>query len=109
MQQFPWGTMAWLVEDASHPGADLSLARMTVLPGETSPPHRHGNANEAIHVVSGEMEQRVGDSWISARTGETIYVPAGSVHQTRCSGANPVVMVIAYSAGARAYEEVDEG
>ncbi|MEO1405787.1 MAG: phosphoglycerate kinase [Pseudomonadota bacterium] len=99
--------MEWLVEDASHPGADLSLARMTVNPGHTSPAHRHTNSNEAIHVLSGRMEERIGEQWTEVGPGETVYVPTGSVHQTRCVGDEPVVMMIAYSAGRRTYEDME--
>lgn len=98
--------MEWLVENRTHPGADLSLAKMTVLPGRTSPAHRHDNANEAIHVLSGHMAERVGEEWVPAGPGETIFVPVGKVHQTRCTSGDPVVMIIAWSAGARHYEEV---
>ncbi len=99
-----WGTMQWLIEDTSHPGADLSLARMTVYPDHTSPPHRHSNANEAIHVLSGQMAERLDKAWVEAGPGDTVYVPAGTVHQTRCIGDDPVVMMIAYSSGTRNYE-----
>ncbi|MEO0425320.1 MAG: cupin domain-containing protein [Pseudomonadota bacterium] len=102
-----WGSMTWLVEDASHPGADLSLARMTVLPGHTSPAHRHPNANEAIHLVSGELEVRLGAQWVPAHPGDTIYVPSGTTHQTRCLGDTEAVLILAYSAGRRAYEDME--
>ena len=62
--------MDWLVEDTTHPGADLSLARMTVYPNQTSPAHRHPNANEAIYVLSGQMSERLDDVWVSAGPGE---------------------------------------
>lgn len=100
--------MEWLVEDASHPGADLSLARMTVHPGRTSPAHRHSNANEAIHVLSGKMEERIGDTWIEARAGDTVYVAQGQIQQTKCIGDDAVVMMIAYSVGQRAYEDMEQ-
>lgn len=102
-----WGTMDWLAEDATHPGADLSLARMTVMPGHTSPAHRHANANEVVHVLSGAMSERLGDNWLKAGPGDTVFIPAGTIHQTRCESAETVIMIIAYSAGTRVYEEVD--
>ncbi|MEM9388577.1 MAG: cupin domain-containing protein [Pseudomonadota bacterium] len=107
MQIESWGTMRWLVEDASHRGADLSLARMTVSPGCTSPAHRHSNANEAIHVVAGELEIRVGKQWLAARAGDTVYVAQGTTHQARCRGDAQAVLIIAYSAGQRTYESME--
>lgn len=102
-----WGTMEWLVEDKTYPGADLSLARMTVLPGQTSPAHRHANSNEAIHLLSGKISERIGETWVAASTGDTVFVPAGLTHQTRCIGHETAVMMIAYSSGTRTYEEMD--
>ena len=99
--------MEWLVDDAVHPGADLSLARMTVYPGQTSPAHLHDNANEAIHVLSGHIEERLGEDWHAAAPGNTLFVPAETIHQTRCTSAEPAVMMIAYSTGKRSYTEVD--
>ena len=53
-------TMEWLMEDAIRPGAGLSLARMSVDPGVTGDAHRHPNCSEAVHLISGEVEQRAG-------------------------------------------------
>lgn len=99
--------MEWLADDASHPGAGLSLARMTVLPGKTSPAHAHDNCNEVIHVLSGQMEERMGNEWVAAGTGDTLMIIAGTAHQTRCLGGHPVVMMLAYSSGQRNYKELD--
>ena len=100
-----WGTMTWLVEDKSHPGAGLSLARMTVHTGLTSPAHRHPDTNEAIHVLSGTISERLNDAWVDAAAGDTVFIPAGTVHQSRCTSAHDAVLMIAYSEGTRIYEE----
>jgi len=100
-------TMTWLMDDAIEAGAGLSLARMTVAPGRTSEPHRHSNCSEAIHVLSGRVEQRRDNSWMTLEAGDTILIPSGTVHQTRNIGAETAVLVIAYSSGSRVYEAVD--
>ena len=101
-------TMDWLMEDTIAPGAGLSLARMCVDPGVTSEAHRHPDCNEAVHLVSGEVEQRCDADWTAMRPGETLLIPAGSVHQTRNKGRETAVLMIAYSSGARVYETVNE-
>ena len=100
-------TMDWLMEDAIKPGAGLSLARMSVDPGVTSEAHRHPDCNEAVHLLSGEVEQRCGLDWVKMRPGETLLIPAGTPHQTRNSGGETAVLIIAYSSGARVYEVAD--
>ncbi len=97
-------TMDWLMEDAIEPGAGLSLARMTVAPGVTSEAHRHPNCTEAVHLLSGRVEQRRGDVWVALLPGETLLIPQATVHQTRNTGTEPAVLMIAYSSGARIYE-----
>lgn len=100
-------TMQWLMEDAITPAAGLSLARMTVAPGVTSQAHRHPDCTEAVHLLSGRVEQRRGDDWISLAAGETLLIPAGAVHQTRNTGPEAAVLMVAYSSGARIYDPAD--
>lgn len=97
-------TMSWLMDDAIQAGAGLSLARMTVDPGITSEPHRHSNCSEAVHLLSGRVEQRRGDSWVTLEAGDTILIPIGAIHQTRNIASETAVMMIAYSSGSRIYE-----
>lgn len=101
-------TMSWLMDDAIQAGAGLSLARMTIDPDVTSESHRHSNCSEAIHLLSGQIEQRQGDSWIIMNSGDTILIPAGAVHQTRNVGSETAVMMIAYSSGSRIYQVEDD-
>ena len=103
-QLSPGVTMEWLMDDAIQAGAGVSLARMTVAPGVTSEAHRHPNCTETVHLLSGSIEQRRGSDWLTLGAGDTILVPAGVPHQTHNSGADPAVMIIAYSSGTRVYE-----
>lgn len=100
-------TMQWLMEDAIDARAGLSLARMTVAPGVTSEAHRHPDCTEAVHLLTGRVEQRRGDDWVALAAGETVLIPAGDVHQTRNSGGETAVLMVAYSSGARIYEPAD--
>ena len=97
-------TMDWLMEDAIEAGAGVSLARMTVAPGITSEAHRHPNCTEAVHLLSGRVEQRRGEEWMTLEPGDTMLIPQGIVHQTRNIGDAPAVLMVAYSSGARIYE-----
>ena len=102
-----WGAMSWHMDDTIQPGADVSVATMMVLPGKTSPAHRHDNVNEVIHVIKGTAEQRVGNRWATVAAGSTVFVPKGAIHQTQNIGDAPVSMLISYSGGNRHYEEVE--
>lgn len=99
--------MQWLMEDAIDARAGLSLARMTVAPGVTSPAHRHPDCSEAVHLLTGRVEQRRGEDWVALAAGETLLIPPGAVHQTRNPGPETAVLMVAYSSGARVYQAAD--
>ena len=103
IDEFDWGRMEWFAEGED---IDVSLARMTVIPGATSPAHVHANCNEALHLLTGTAVQRRGAEWIDMTAGDTVTICAGEPHQTRNRGAGAAVMMIAYSSGACSYEEV---
>ena len=100
----PWGSMDWLIDDALQPGAGLSLARMTLVQGATSPGHRHPNCNEAIHVASGAVELILDGRSTPLADGDTGFIPAGTAHSLRNVGTGDAVMFVCYSAGSRVYE-----
>lgn len=96
-------TMEWLMEDAIQPDAGLSLAKMTVGAGVTSELHHHSNCSETIHLLTGHIEQRIGENWQELTSGDTCLIPRGNKHQTRNIGADTAIMMVAYSAGKRVY------
>lgn len=97
-------TMTWLMEDAIVPNAGVSLAKMTIAGGALSECHKHPNCNEVIHLLSGRIRQRYGETWIDMEPGQTCFIPAGTPHQTENNAETPAIMMIAYSSGTRVYE-----
>ena len=98
------GHMVWLMDDKIKSGAKLSLAEMYVRPGEISEPHRHANCDETLHVVHGQICQRIGQDWHNLKAGDTCLIPKGSAHQTENTGQETCKLILAYSAGIREYE-----
>lgn len=96
--------MEWLMEDAIQKDAGLSMARMTVAASAVSELHAHPNCTEAIHVLSGRIEQRIGDEWRKLDQGQTCLIPKGQMHQTRNIGTERAVLMLAYSSGSRVYK-----
>lgn len=99
-----WGTMTWLIDDEIAPSPGISLAMMTVNPNSISPAHKHPDCTETIHLLSGKITQRRGDEWIELEQGETIFIQAGLIHQTKTRGSEPARLMIAYSSGSRLYQ-----
>jgi quercetin dioxygenase-like cupin family protein len=105
----PWGEMSWLVEDRSAPGVGLSVARMALAAGASSPAHSHPNCHEIIHLISGTVEQTAGERRYRMAAGDTVVVAPGEVHRTRnLSEREPAELLICYSAGTRVYQPEPE-
>ena len=105
----PWGSMQWLAEAASVAGIGMSVARMTVRPGASSPAHRHGNCDEVAHLVAGSLDFGLAERWVTMQPGDTLVIPAGTAHGTRNRGTEEAVLLLSYSAGRRHYEALEEG
>lgn len=91
------------MDAAIDPKADLSFARMTIAAEAISEAHYHTNCSETIHVLSGHIKQRIGDDWLDMKSGDSCLIPVGVTHQTKNTGIEPAVMMVAYSSGERIY------
>ncbi|HVZ81696.1 MAG TPA: cupin domain-containing protein [bacterium] len=104
LSEMDWGSMEWLLDDSIAPGADMSVAVMTVKGGELSPAHSHPNCNEFLLLTRGSVEQVSGGEKKVLQAGDSVFVPAGTVHSVRNLGATDAQMLVTYSAGVRKYE-----
>ncbi|MGC9319550.1 MAG: cupin domain-containing protein [Armatimonadota bacterium] len=53
---------------------------------------------EAVYVISGEGDLRVGDEVVALRPGTAVYVPPGTPHGGRRTADEPVMVVYAHGA-----------
>jgi len=67
-------------------GGAYCLLEMRVAPGEGVPRHTHTREDEALFVLSGELEATVGDEIFTLKAGETLIAPRNIPHQLRNSG-----------------------
>jgi quercetin dioxygenase-like cupin family protein len=66
-------------------------------PGWSLPPHLHRGAAETIHVVEGEFEIGVDGRVCQLHAGQTLHVPADTVHSTANVGATRGKRVLVFS------------
>ena len=100
----PWGLITWLVDNEIVAGAEMGLARIEIDTGAALPKHRHPNCNEAIHLIEGEIEQTIGSRVYPMKPGETMIVPADTVHSSKNMGTGKAILMFAFSVGDRGYE-----
>lgn len=98
-----WGQLREL---AGGPGIGVSLARMTVRPGATTPAHYHANCSEVVYVERGAVELARAGVWTLVAEGATETVAQGEIHQLRNPFREDAVPTIAWSTGERRYREV---
>lgn len=104
LSEMDWGSMEWLLDDSIVPGAEMSVAVMTVKMGEIAPGHSHPNCNEFILVTKGSVEQASDDEKRVLQAGDSAFIPAGTTHSIRNNGQEDAQMLVTYSAGIRKYE-----
>jgi quercetin dioxygenase-like cupin family protein len=68
-------------------GGAYCLLDLRVAPGKGVPRHTHTREDEALFVISGELEATVGDEIFTLRAGETLIAPRNIPHQLRNSGS----------------------
>jgi quercetin dioxygenase-like cupin family protein len=92
-----WGRLEWMVSGAIGNSDTMTVGRCTIDPGQQNPPHYHPNCDEVLHVVSGTIDHRLGDEQLPMSAGDTISIPAGTVHNARNVGSEPAILMIAFS------------
>jgi quercetin dioxygenase-like cupin family protein len=78
-------------------GGAYCLLDIRVAPGKGVPRHTHTREDEALFVLSGELEANVGDEIFTLRAGETLIAPRNIPHKLRNSGSVPNHYLIMFS------------
>ena len=100
-EEFPWGTLNWLMGQAIDPDAKQTFGMAVIQPGQQNPPHYHPNCEEILYVVSGTCEHTYGDDSYQLKPGDSIRVPAGVIHHAINNGDVPLRAIISFSSGDR--------
>ena len=78
-------------------GGAYCLLDLRVAPGKGVPRHTHTLENEALFVLSGELEATVGDELFTLSAGDTLLAPRNIPHRLRNSGNVPNHYLIMFS------------
>ena len=99
--EFPWGTLNWLMGQALDADAQQSFGVVVIEAGQENPPHYHPNCEELLYVLSGTCEHTFGDDSYNLKPGDLIRVPAGVIHHAINHGKEPLRAIISFSSGDR--------
>jgi len=82
--------------DLSIPGHEAIQTRVDFAPGALAPRHRHPG-EEIVFVLRGTLEYRLdGQAPVILNPGNVLFIPAGTVHAVRNTGAGPASELATY-------------
>jgi mannose-6-phosphate isomerase-like protein (cupin superfamily) len=91
-------TCEYLVRGADTTGR-FGLYRWTFGAEESGPnAHFHRSISEQFYVLSGRVRLYDGRQWVTATSGDFLYVPEGSIHAFR--GSDRATMLLMFAPGA---------
>ena len=77
-------------------GKNTQLVIMTIPPGGEIGAETHDGIDQILSFVSGTGEALVGEETSQVAQGDLVVVPAGTHHNFRNTGANPLVLYTVY-------------
>ena len=105
-----WGSLAWAVNAKAGNCNSMTLGRVSIKAGKANGRHRHGNCDELLYVVSGELDHYAEDvGTLRLKPGDVIVIPRGVVHNARCVSTTDAETIVIYSSAAREFEPVAAG
>ncbi len=102
------GGKSLMMAGASTGAAMATVGDLTIEPGVRSGYHLHPNTEEAIFVVEGELEFRVGTSRFRASTGDCVLAPQGIGHGLENVGDTPARLITIYPTAEPDREALDD-
>ena len=105
---FHWGQITWLVSRSLDNSEKQTFGRVKIKAHDANPLHRHPNCDEILHVIRGKIEHTFEEKSFIMNVGDTISIPAGTLHNARALGDSDAEMVICFSSADRQTESDGE-
>lgn len=104
-----WGSLRWMSHPPSTGAGQLTVIEVILQPGKGHDFHKHPEQEEVIYVISGEVEQWLEQENKNLRSGDSVYIPADTVHASFNSGTTPATLlaILGPCVGDQGYELVD--
>jgi len=104
-----WGTLMWLSSPTLNQAKSILIVEVEINPGGGHSFHTHPNQEEMIYVLDGQVEQWLEGEKRILGVGETVFVPANTVHASFNSTSRKIRLLATLSPviGPTGYEIVD--
>lgn len=96
-----WALNSWMryVATAEQTNGHLAVIEQLTSPAGDTPTHVHANEDEAVYVMEGRIEARIGDDKVSAGPGEFVFLPRGTAHSLHAQTPEVLGLVFVTPAG----------
>jgi mannose-6-phosphate isomerase-like protein (cupin superfamily) len=84
---------------ADQTAGSFGMIHAWVPPGGGPPPHIHHEADEIFYLLDGTLDFQDGEQIRRASSGDTVFLPRGTVHRFHNSGTKPALMLFMYTPG----------
>jgi quercetin dioxygenase-like cupin family protein len=106
-----WGRFHWLSNPAATGASQITALDVTIEAGKGHAFHKHPKQEELICVLSGTLEQWVGEEKRILHAGDAVFIPAGVPHASFSAGTQDVrfIAIFGPSTGEAGFEMVELG
>jgi len=101
VENYDWGTLQWLCNDAISPGSQQTVGICHIHPGMKNPIHYHPNCEEILYVIEGVGRHSFNGEFVELRAGSTARIPIGVKHNFENIGDQVLICLIVFSSGKR--------
>ena len=95
-----------LMHPEVHGNLNQSLAEATITKGTATALHRHKISEEIYHFTAGKGQMTLGDKTFEVAIGDTVCIPAGTLHRLENTGEEPLKLLCC-SAPAYSHDDTD--
>ena len=98
-QQHDWGSLGWCSRPADTSANQLVVIEVTLAPGGGHVFHKHPQREEVIYVIEGEVEQWREGEKRQMTPGDSVFLPAGTVHASFNTGQSNAKLLAVLAPG----------
>ena len=104
-----WGQVRWMSSPPATGAKDLTVIEVNITPGKGHNFHKHPEQEEVIYVISGEVEQWLGQEKRILGPGDSVFIGADVVHASFNIGKTDakLLAILGPCVGDAGYELVD--
>jgi len=106
-----WGRQRWLSNPETTRAEQLAVVEVNIEPGQGHNFHKHEDQEEVLYVISGQLEQWIGEEKQILGPGDAVFLPANVVHASFNAGDDDAkfVAIISPCRGEEGYQVVELG